>query len=176
MNLRRQPRTLKWRGGAGSSLLETAMWFPLLLLLLYGLVEFGRVSYTYFALQKALYSVARYAGSTPGINLCDEADSNLQAAKNLALRGTPDESVEPLIQGLEPEMIEVRIERYNSDTGELEQCECSESGCDAAAGGIAPDYLVVSIPDGFAFQLTIPAFPIDPILLRPVVRVPHGGI
>jgi len=166
---------MRRRSSRGSTLMEMAMWVPVLVLLLVGTVELARVSFTYYAVHKILYSVARLAGTRQGVNFCDDADTGILAAKNLALRGAPDESVEPLIQGLEPEMIEVRIERFNPSTEQLEQCECSESGCDAAAGGLSPDYVVVRIPDGFPVRLIIPGLPQDPILLRPVIRVPYGG-
>ena len=36
-------------------------------------------------------------------------------------------------------------------------------------------YIVVSIPDGYSIQLVFPFFQVDPIPLRPQVRVPYGG-
>ena len=72
-------------------------------------------------------------------------------------------------------MIDVRAERYDAVTGNLDQCVCSSVGCDASSGGQPPDFIVVSMPDGYPFAPHIPFIPTDPILLRPMVRVPYGG-
>jgi len=109
------------------------------------------------------------------VNYCDSADATVQAAKEYVLRGSPDESQERIVVGLEPDMIQIRVERVNSDTGDLEECECSSTGCDLGQGGVSPQYLVVSIPEGYGMRLGIPGLNLDPILLRPVVRLPFGG-
>jgi hypothetical protein len=165
----------RWRRRA-STLLEAAMWMPVLVALLVGMIELARVSYTYYTVQKVLYSLARYLGTQHGVNYCDPANEAMAAAKEFALRGGADESAGRIVPNLEPDMIEVRIERRNSETGELEQCECSATGCDAGAGGLSPEWLVVSLPDGYPMQLAIPGLTPDPIPLRPVIRVPYGGI
>ncbi len=176
--LRRQPLP-HGRGSVtdagGGAMLETVLWVPFLVLLLVGMVELGRVVYTYHSLQKTLYTLARYVGTRQGVNFCDDADAVVTAAKNYALTGSTEETAESLLQGLEADMIRIRIERYNADSGQLEECECSETGCDAAAGGRAPEYLVVSIPDGYPVQLNIPSLLLDPIPLKPQVRIPYGG-
>ena len=71
--------------------------------------------------------------------------------------------------------IQVRIERYDTNTGELVQCDCSLTGCDASQGGTSPDYLVVSLPDGYRVRPVIPRMSIDEFALRPHIRVPFGG-
>ena len=152
------------------------MWLPILISMLFGMVELSRVSYTYYAVQKILYSLALSLGTQSGINFCDDADATLQAAKTLALRGSPDEAAPPILANLDESQIQVRIERLNSETGQLEQCECSDTGCDIANGGVSPQWLVVSIPEGYPIRLAIPRLTLDPIPLRPVVRVPYGGI
>lgn len=151
------------------------MWLPILFAMVFGMVELARVSYTYYTLHKILYSLARYLGTQHGVNFCDDTDETLAAAKELALRGSPDDSADRIVANLEPDMIEVRIERLNAETGELEQCECSATGCDPASGGVAPGWLVVSLPEGYPVRLAIPQLTLDPIPLRPVVRVPYGG-
>jgi len=155
--------------------LETAMWLPSLLLLLVGMVEVARLTYTYYTIQKTLYTLGRYLASQQGVNYCDGSDATLQAAKEYVLRGSPDEAQDRIVSGLEPEMIQVRVERVNADTDALEECECSSTGCDLGQGGLSPQYLVVSIPDGYGMRLGIPGLNLDPILLRPVVRLPLGG-
>jgi hypothetical protein len=145
-------------------------------LLLFGMVEFARLGYTYFAVQKILYSLARFAGTSQGVNFCDDADPMVLAAKNYALTGTTDASSPALIADLTADMIQVRVEKYNADTQELLQCACEITGCDAQQGAAGPDYIVVTIPNGYPVQLAIPFMPhLDPIPLRPQIRLPYGG-
>lgn len=158
-----------------STAVETILFLPLLLLLFMGMVELGRLTYTYYTLYKMLNTLARYVGTQQGVNFCDEEDSTLQAAKNLVLTGSEDGSGEPLLADLTPDRVQISIERYNADTGGLEACPCGVPGCDVSEGGTAPDYLVVSVPDGYPVQLRIPYLGLSPILLRPQVRVPYGG-
>ena len=162
-------------GRRGSTILETAMYLPMLLILLVGMVEIARVTYTYYTLQKILYTLARYVGSQQAVNFCDGSDAVLTAAKNLALTGSTDGSGDPLIPNLTIDQIDVRIERYNRDTQELAVCDCSISGCDAGQGGTSPDYLVVTVPDGYQVRTVIPFMAIEEFPLRPHVRVPFGG-
>jgi hypothetical protein len=159
-----------------STLVEAAMWLPILIAMLFGMVELARVTYTYYTLQKVLYSLARTVGAQQGINFCDDAGATLTAAKNLALRGSPDEAAEPILPGLDPDTIQIRLERRNAETGELDECECTANGCDTAAGGVSPQWIVVSLSGGYPIQLAIPRLTLDPIPLRPAVRVPYGGI
>ncbi len=159
-----------------SSLVETALWVPILVSLLVGMVELARVSYTYFTLHKMLNTVASYLSTQQGINFCDDTDSTIEAAKNLALFGGIDaDASQPIIQGLQADQIVVRVERFDPESNQLAECECSEIGCDISAGGLAPNYIVVSIPDGFPIRLALPGINSDPIPLRPRIRVPYGG-
>ncbi len=158
----------------GSALIETALLLPFLILLLMGTLEIARFAYTYYALDKMMYAVARYAGTQQGVNFCDSADATVIAAKNFGLTGTADASTAPIITSLTADQIEVRIEQIDS-AGGLNQCACSVPGCDTANGGTSPDFIVVSIPDGYQVTPHIPLVAMDPILLRPVVRVPYGG-
>lgn len=152
------------------------MFTPLLLMLILGTAEIGRVTYTYAALHKALYGLARYVGTQQGVNFCDESDPTLVAAKNLAVTGTLDASAQPAIAGLTVDMIQVRPERYNAATGELGACDCSVSGCDASQGGLPPDFITVSLVDGYPIRPVFLGLSVDPIQLRPHVRVPFGGL
>lgn len=166
---------MRRRPPSGSILLETALWLPLIFLLLVGMIELARVSYTYYMIHRMLYTLARHVGTGQGVNFCDDADPVVAAAKNFAVTGVVDDSGTPYVQGLDAEMIDIRIERRNLDTGALEQCDCGVPGCDAAAGGLAPEFLVVSIPDGYPIRLNFPTLLSDPIPLRFQVRVPFGG-
>jgi Flp pilus assembly protein TadG len=159
----------------GSSLLEGALFIPFLILLLLGMLEFGRVVYTYYQLQKTMYAFARFAGTQQNINFCDNGDAAYQQAVSLALTGTGDSTAEPLIGGLQATDFRVRIERYNETNQSLEQCDCSSAGCDPGQGGGQPHYIVVDLENGYPFTFRVPGLQTDPIQLRPMVRVPFGG-
>ena len=159
----------------GQSLLETVLLLPFLLLFLIGTVELGKVVYTYFALQKALYSIARMAGTQQGINLCDSNDVLLTSTINTVLTGTSSGDGASLIQNLAATDIEVRVERYDPVSNSLSQCACSILGCDTSAGGAPPDFLVVSLPNGYTVAPVFPLFKVDAFQLRPHIRIPYGG-
>ena len=151
------------------------MYLPVLFILLFGMVELARITYTYYTLQKILYTLARHVGTQQAVNFCDSSDAVLTAAKNFALTGSSDGSSDALVPNLTIDQIEVRIERYNRQTGEIEVCDCSITGCDAAQGGTSPEYLAVSIPDGYRVRPVIPFMALEEFPLRPEIRVPFGG-
>lgn len=151
------------------------MLLPIIFLLIFGTFELGRIAYTYYTLQKIMAGIARIAGTQQGVNFCDSSDSTIAAVKAFAISGSIDTTAAPVVQNLTAGMIDVRAERYDPVSGTLSQCVCSVTGCDTASGGQPPDYIVVSIPDGYPFAPHIPFIPTDPILLRPMVRVPYGG-
>jgi hypothetical protein len=71
-------------------------------------------------------------------------------------------------------MISVTTECIDPATGLPGPCDAS--GCDGAAGAHRPDYVVVTIPDGYRVQPRIPFILLDPFQLRPTVAVPYGGV
>jgi hypothetical protein len=160
---------------SGASLLETAMFLPILLLLLVGMIELAKVVIVYFSLQKTMYSIARYAGTAQGANFCDDNDTVVTQIKNVVLTGTPEGEGTPLINGLTAAQVQIRVERYAPDSGDLNQCVCSIDGCDSGAGALPPDFIVVSLPDGYQVRPVFPILQVDPFLLRPRVRLPFGG-
>ena len=159
----------------GQAFIEAALFIPILLLLLIGMIELAKVVVAYFSLQKAMYSIARYAGTSQGANFCDDADTVIVQVKNVVLTGTPEGEGDSLIQGLTASQVQVRLERFAPDSGALAECACSIDGCDTAAGGRSPDFIVVSLPNGYQVRPVFPLFQVDPIPLRPRVRVPVGG-
>ena len=159
----------------GQSLLETVLLLPFLLLFLVGTIELGKIVYTYFALQKALYEIARLAGTQQGINLCDSNDPLLTSAINTVLTGTSAGTGTPIIQGLAATDIQVQVERYDPVANALGPCACSILGCDTSAGGAPPDFLVVSLTNGYTVSPVFPLFKVDPFPLRPQIRIPYGG-
>jgi Flp pilus assembly protein TadG len=160
---------------SGNTMLEATLFIPIIVLLLMGMISLGKLGYTYYTLHKTLYTLARYLGTQQGVNFCDEADPIILAAKAYALSGTTDSTAEPILAGLTADMIQVSIERVDPTTESNATCECSASGCDTSQGGLAPDFIVVSLTDGFPFQFNIPMLPLDPIPLRPQIRIPYGG-
>lgn len=158
----------------GNAMIETAMFVPLFILLLVGTVEIARVTFIYYSVHKIVYNAARLISTRMGANLCDEGDSEVTAAKNFATTGL-SEGGEPIVTGLTADMLRVRVERQETGSDILGQCECSLTGCDAGAGGRPPDFVVVSVPDGFTIRVTIPYLLTESIVFRPSVRVPAGG-
>lgn len=159
----------------GSTVLEAALFVPFTVLLLMGTVEFGRVAYIYYAVQKTLYGIAKYLGTQQGVNYCDSEDPTVLAAKNFALTGTADGSADSFLPNLTADQIQIRVERFNTDSNAMEVCDCSSTGCDISAGGRPPDAIVLSLQSGYAVQLRIPHLVLDPVQLRPQVRVAFMG-
>jgi hypothetical protein len=161
--------------GRGSALVESALLVPILLALLIGTTELGRVTYTYYMIQKVLAGLARSLGTQQGVNFCDSADPIMQAAINNALTGTADASGAPLVTGLTPSMIQVTIARYDPNSQQLAACDCSASGCDTSQGGGPPGYIVVSLTNGYTVHPLFWGFSVLPFPLQPGVTVPYAG-
>jgi len=159
---------------AGQVLLETAMLLPVLVLLLVGMGQLAKITYTYYTLRKTVYSIGMYLSTQQGVNFCDiDNDPVVAAAKNFGITGTTDNSQAAFVNGLTADMIHVAAEQIDS-IGTITQYG---SGCVGSPpfAGSAPDFIVASIPNGYQIQLRIPFLPIDPILLKPMVKVPYGG-
>ncbi len=164
------------RGRRGGSVIEVALFVPLVVTLLVGMVQIGKITYVYYTLRKALFTAARYVSVQQNVNFCDDANAAIVAAKNFAVSGTSsEEGAAPVLPNLTTDMISISIERDDRASGALGVCDCSVTGCDAAAGGGPPDFIVVSIPGGYNVSPRIPFLTIDPIPLRPQVRTPFGG-
>jgi hypothetical protein len=157
------------RSRSGNSFLETILYLPPIFLLLFGVIELARVAFTYHTLHKTLSSVARFAGTQQGVNYCGESDVDLVGqAKRYGLSGSTDESAPLVIPDLAVDMIDVRFEQVATDNTLAEFV--AEGGC-----GRAPDFVVVTIPNGYPVQLRIPFMTLEPVPLRPVVRLAFRG-
>jgi hypothetical protein len=143
--------------------------------LLIGTAALGRVIYTYTMLEKVMFGLARYLGTQQGASFCVAGDPVVQAAINNAVTGTADGTGTPIVSGLTPGMVQVRIERYDANAQQVVACDCSTAGCDASQGGLPPSFLVVSLTDGFTMQPAFWGFGVVQFALRPEVRVPYGG-
>jgi hypothetical protein len=162
----------------GGSVLEIALFVPILFTLLVGMVQIGKITYVYYTLRKTLYTAGRFVAAQQGVNFCDDADAAVVAAKNFALSGNSSDAVnstDTILPALTADLITISVERYDPQSGVPVACECSVTGCDTANGGGSPDFVLVTIPNGFEVNPRIPFLTLDPILLRPQVRVPFGG-
>jgi hypothetical protein len=153
----------------GSALLETAMLMPVILLLLTGMVTLARTTYTYYTLRKTVYAIARYAGTQQGVNFCDPNDPTVAAAINFGMTGTTDASQPVFVTGLTADMFQITPEQLDGP------CPCGAPGCDPTQGGTTPAFIVVSMPNGYQAPVRILGINIDPILLKPQVKLPYGG-
>ena len=160
---------------SGNVLLESVMLIPVVLALLIGTAQLGKLSYTYYMLQKTMFNLARYLGTQQGVNFCDDQDSSVQAAINYALTGQTDTSDNPVITGLTPNMFHVRLERYDPVAQALVECDCSATGCDPTQGGLPPGFIAVSLVDGYPVHPVFWGFSVSEFALRPAIRVPYAG-
>jgi len=158
----------------GGVALETAMIVPIMAALLVGMVDLGQLAYTYYMLQKSVYTAARFLGTRQGVNFCDAGDPNVQAALNYAVTGSTDSGGNSIIAGSTAANFSIRIERYDPTSGQLTLCDCSASGCDASQGGLPPDFIVVSLVN-YTVQPVFWGFVSPQFSLQPSVRVPYGG-
>jgi hypothetical protein len=156
-------------------MIEAALFLPIVLALLIGTEELARVTYTYYMIQKILSDVALTLGTQVGINFCNSGDPLLVAAINNALTGTADGSGDPLVVGLTPDMVTVTIARYDPISAGLTPCDCSAAGCDASQGGTPPNFIVVSLANGYQVHPLFWGFNIDPFPLQPSVTAPYYG-
>lgn len=70
--------------------LEAAIWVPIATLLLVGMVQIGRVTYTYYTLRKTLYSIGQYISSQQSADFCNNpGDPAITAESTSELPGLP---------------------------------------------------------------------------------------
>jgi Flp pilus assembly protein TadG len=159
------------RGGRkGNVVLETALWMPILFLLIAGMIQFGRLTYLDYVLTKIVNSAAQNLANSQNVNFCDPADPVTVAAINNAINdpGTGN----PLIVNLTADMLVVTTGCLDA-TGAIGTCDTS--GCQAVQGPQRPAYISVAIPAGYTVPLRIPYINLDPVLLRPSASAPFQG-
>jgi Flp pilus assembly protein TadG len=156
----------------GNMILEAALWIPVILLLLVGMVQIGKITYLYYSIKKSVYSAARYISLQQGIDFCDLSnDPNVAAGIQLAVTGTTDGSAAPLITNLTADLFQVTAQCVDGTTGA--PGPCGDAGCPTVS--TRPDYILVSMPVGYQVTPRIPFIQLNPIALRPFVLVPFGG-
>ena len=162
------------RGRSGSMAIELAMWLPVMFLLIGGLIQFGKITYIYYSLEKTMTTIASLLAVQNGVNFCPEAgDPTITAAIQFALTGSTDGSGTPAITGLTADMITVTTQCIDPVT--LTLGDCAVSGCGTPVGAQRPDFITVSMPNGYIVQPRIPYILVDPIPLRPKAVVAYGG-
>jgi Flp pilus assembly protein TadG len=162
------------RTGRGNTVLEAALFLPVLMMLLAGMYQIAQITYTYYTLRKAVYAVATYLSAEQGVNFCNNpSDPGISAAINFGITGSTDASQSAVVAGLTSDMIVITPESY--DPVAQTTVPYDVSVC-AAGDTIPPDYITVSVTNGLTVQPSIPFFStIQPFTLSPQVKVPYGG-
>ena len=158
------------RGRGGNAVLETAMWIPFLLLLIVGMIQFGKLTYLDYVLNKIVYNAARNLATAQNLNFCDTGDATTAQAITSAINDPA--TGEPLIANLTSDMLVVSTQCLDS-SGVIGSCDTT--GCQGVAGAQRPDFVTVAISGGYTFPLRIPFINLDPVLLRPSATSPFGG-
>ena len=158
------------RGRRGNAVLETAIWMPILFLLIVGIIQFGKLTYLNYVLTKIVYSAARNLAASQNVNFCDPQDTVTAAAITNAINDPATGN--PLIDNLTADMLVVTTQCLDS-TGAIGTCDTT--GCQSVVGAQRPDFVNVAIPGGYLFPIRIPYINLDPISLRPSATAPFGG-
>lgn len=174
MRVRAKSRT----GQRGQAAVELALLLPILVLLLFGVVQLARVFYVYHTLHKAVRSGAGFLARLSDVNFCDAQGETFLDARNFIVYGNLEGSGAPVVNGLTPEMIQIIAERADPDTSSIALCACAEdgSGCDITTSGRAPDYVVVNLGEaGFPLDVRFPFVNLGAIPLHVSVRMAVTG-
>lgn len=149
--------------------LETAAVIPVLVLLIVGMVQFGKVTYVYFTLKKMVYAAGRQLATQQGVNFCDPLnDPKVAAATTFALN---DSTGAPVIASLTTLQFDPQC---SAGDGTLTPCDIGS--CETLSISPKPDYVLVSIPGGYPVTIRIPFLnPVD-ITLSPTALVAYGGV
>lgn len=86
------------KGEEGTAIIEAAIVLPILIIIMVGIVDFGRAYATLSAAQKSLRGATRYLATLPPGAVCSWGLIN---AQNMAVYGetAPEEDAEPLVPG-----------------------------------------------------------------------------
>ena len=164
----------------GQALAELAFQIPLLMAILFGAVEIGRVFYVYHTLQKALRGGAGLLARSSNVEYCNASDLTIADARNFIVYGNLEGQGPEIVRGLTPDMIQIFPERTGTDSTAVAACVCSAgdpdpNGCDASSGGRSPDFVVVNLGTGFPLAVPFPFVNIGTFNLRVSVRMPVTG-
>jgi len=145
--------------------IEAAMLIPVLLLLIVGTVQIGKVTYTYYTLKKIVWAAARQIAVQQGVNYCDVAnDATATSAINFALNDTTGN---PIIGNLTA--LNVTAECVDA-SGAMAPCAtCPDVNP-------SPQWVLVTVPDGYTVEVRIPFLNPIPVTLQPAALAPFGGV
>ena len=150
--------------------LEAALLIPVLVMLVVGMVQIGKVTYVYFALKMMVWAAGRQLSIAQSVIFCDLAgDPNIQAAIQAALN---DADGVPIIASVTTLQVSAECADPSSTSGALIPCDVSQ--CPTAAQ--RPDFFLVTIPNGYQVQLHFLFLDPIPITLNPFATVPYGGL
>src|SRR5882672_10004922 len=93
------------RRARGNMVIEAAIFIPVMVLLVVGMVQFGKITYQYYVLKKMVYGAARQLAVQPGINFCD-LDNDPVAQASLAF-AVNDITGVPIIPNLTTQQLQV---------------------------------------------------------------------
>ena len=164
----------------GQAIVELALNIPLMMLLLFGAVEIGRVFYVYHTLQKALRGGAAVLARSTNVEYCNPADLTMQDVRNFIVWGNFQGVGQPVVQGLTPDYIQILPERIETGTTGVILCSCSgdpedPEGCNVSTGGRLPDFVVINLGGGFPLSMPFPFVNLGSVNLRVSVRMPVTG-
>jgi hypothetical protein len=162
----------------GQAIAELAFQIPLIMMILFGVVEIGRLFYIYHSLQKALRGGAGLLSRSTDVEYCNSRDLTLEDARNFIVYGNLQGQGVPVIAGLTTDMIQILPERTDPDANGVTACACTEdaNGCDTSAGGRAPDFVVVNLGgSGYPLPVPFPFVNLGTINLKVSVRMPVTG-
>jgi len=106
----------------GQAIAELAFQIPLVMALLFGGVEIGRVFYVYHTLQKALRGGAGLLARSVNVEYCNSSDLMVTDARNFIVYGNLQGQGTPVLQGLTPDMIQILPERTMPDSTAVTEC------------------------------------------------------
>lgn len=149
----------------GVAAVEMAFVLPIMLMMAFGITEFGRALYQYDGLVKATRGAVRYLAQQDLANTDIDLGVVHQRTKNIAVCGKEDCSgLPPLVDGLSTSLVAVCD--YATDA-----CKTTHKGVETGKGTV--DMASVTI-DGFSFKsmitYVVPDMPFTPIKLTMVSR------
>jgi hypothetical protein len=160
----------------GQAILELAIQIPLMLAILFGAVEVGRLFYVYHALEKSLRGGAAFLARSTGVDYCNSSDLTLADARNFIVYGNLQGTGTPVVQGLTPDLIQIYPERTVAGSTGVVACVCTEdSESCLVPGGRPPDFVVVNLGNGFPLTFPFPFVNLGTINLKASVRMPVTG-
>lgn len=150
-NPNRPKETLISNQQHGQSVLEFAMVLPLMLLIVFGIIEFGRAYYQYNTLTKAIRDGARYMSKHIYSTAYETSTKNLIVYGNTAGTGTP----------VLPGLTAARIVLTPTPSG--------------ATLASPPDWLTVSV-NAYPFSSLVPTFiPMSNVTFSPSIQMRFVG-